>query len=282
MTTLMLPQIAIDDMVAVALREDLGRGGDITSQSLIPENQPWKAQLVARQDGVVAGLAFAASAFRQMDPEIHFTPANKDGSIIVAGDVLAYVSGLAVPMLAAERTALNFMSHLCGIATLTHQYVKAVEPYDTKICCTRKTTPGLRIAEKYAIRAGGGRNHRFGLDDAVLIKDNHIAVVGDIREAINRARASVGHMVKIEVEVDSIEQLKTILDMSIDAVLLDNMAPVVMAQAVQLIAGKFVTEASGGVCLKTVHDVASTGVDMISVGALTHSAPHVDLALDNA
>lgn len=282
MTALFIPPMMIDDMVRAALREDLGRAGDVTSQALVPEDQEWKAKLVTREDTIVAGLAFAESSFRQMSVDINFTPACRDGAAVEKGTVLAYISGPAIPMLTAERTALNFMTHFCGIATLTNRYVKAVEPYETKVCCTRKTTPGLRVAEKYAVRAGGGSNHRFGLDDSVLIKDNHIAVVGDIRETITRARQSVGHMVKVEVEVDSIDQLKEIMDMPIDAVLLDNMTQVQLAQAVQLVGGKFITEASGGVNLETINSIAATGVDIVSVGALTHSAPHMDLALDDA
>lgn len=281
MTALFIPQMTIDDMVHAALREDLGRAGDVTSQALIPEDKEWKAKLVTRQDTVVAGLDFARSAFHFMDKEINFTPICKDGASLKKGDTIAYVSGPAVAMLTAERTALNFMTHFCGIATLTNRFVKAVHPYETKVCCTRKTTPGLRVAEKYAVRAGGGFNHRFGLDDAILIKDNHIAVVGDIREAITRARQSIGHMVKIEVEVDSIDQLQEILDMPIDAVLLDNMTDIELAQAVQLVKGKMITEASGNVNLDTINAIAATGVDMVSVGALTHSAPHMDLALDD-
>lgn len=281
MTAFTLPPLIVDDMVTAALREDLGRVGDITSQALIPQDRPWKAKIVAREDGVVAGLAFAEATFRLIDTATVFAPECKDGSTVTAGEVLAIISGRAVSMLAAERVALNFMSHMSGIATLTKAYVDTAKPYDIKICCTRKTTPGLRVAEKYAVRVGGGSNHRFGLDDAVLIKDNHIAIVGDIREAIRLARQSVGHMVKIEVEVDGIDQLKSILDMPVDVVLLDNMSPIVLAQAVQLVAGKFITEASGGVTLDSVNAVAATGVDMVSIGALTHSAPHMDLALDD-
>jgi len=277
-----LPPFMVNDIVQLALREDLGRAGDITSQSLIPDDRMWRAKIVAREDCIVAGIDFAKSTFKLLNSDVEFKKSVSDGDVAIKGDVLANISGRAVSMLEAERTALNFMSHLSGIATLTNSYVKEIEPYEAKICCTRKTTPNLRIAEKYAVKVGGGVNHRFGLDDAVLIKDNHIAVVGGIKEAVILAKKSVGHMVKIEVEVDSIDQLKEIMDMDIDAVLLDNMSPVVLAQAVQLIAGKFIAEASGGVTFEALKSVAKTGVDIISVGALTKHFSKIDFALDEA
>ncbi len=277
-----LPDIMVHDIVSAALREDLGRGGDITSNALIPPDQPWQAALVARGDGVVAGLALARLAFMQMDSRALFQPRKADGDAIQRGAILAEVSGNARALLAAERTALNFLCHLSGIATLTRVYVEAAAPHKAKICCTRKTTPTLRFLEKYAVRAGGGANHRLGLDDAVLIKDNHIAVVGDVRRAVIKARAAVGHMVKIEAEVDTLDQLRTLLDAPVDVVMLDNMPPAQMKEAVALVGGRFTLEASGGVSLETVAAIAATGVDVISVGALTHSAPILDIALDDA
>ncbi|MFA6280288.1 MAG: carboxylating nicotinate-nucleotide diphosphorylase [Bdellovibrionales bacterium] len=277
-----LSDMMLNDIVSAALREDLGRGGDITSQALIPPDQHWKAALVARSDGVLAGLALARLAFARMDSLVLFEPHKTDGDLIQRGDVLAEVSGNARALLAAERTALNFLCHLSGIATQTRAYVAAAAPHKAKICCTRKTTPTLRFLEKYAVRAGGGANHRFGLDDAVLIKDNHIAVAGDVRSAVIKARAAVGHMVKIEAEVDTLDQLRTLLDAPVDVVMLDNMTPAQMKEAVLLVDGRFTLEASGGVSLETVAAIAATGVDVISVGALTHSAPILDIALDTA
>lgn len=277
-----LPDRMLSDIVGAALCEDLGRGGDITSQALIPPDQHWQAVLVARGDGVLAGLALARLAFMQMDSLTLFEPRKGDGDAFQRGDVLAEVSGNARALLAAERTALNFMCHLSGIATLTRRYVAAAGPCKAKICCTRKTTPTLRFLEKYAVRAGGGANHRLGLDDAILIKDNHIAVTGDVRCAVLKARRAIGHMVKIEAEVDTLDQLRTLLDAPVDVVMLDNMTPAQMKEAVALVAGRFMLEASGGVSLETVAAIAATGVDVISVGALTHSAPIVDMALDDA
>ncbi|HAX91648.1 MAG TPA: carboxylating nicotinate-nucleotide diphosphorylase [Rhodospirillaceae bacterium] len=277
-----LPDVMLAEIVTATLREDLGRGGDITSQALIPADKMWNAALVARGEGVVAGLALARSAFTQMDEKALFTPRKADGDAVKTGDVLAEISGNARALLAAERTALNFLCHLSGIATLTRRYVEAVKPHKAKICCTRKTTPTLRFLEKYAVRAGGGANHRFGLDDAVLIKDNHIAVAGNVRSAVMKAREAVGHMVKIEAEVDTLDQLRTLLDAPVDVVMLDNMTPAQMTEAVATVAGRFTLEASGGVTLDTVGAIAATGVDVISVGALTHSAPILDIALDDA
>lgn len=276
-----LPDLIIEPLVRVALMEDLGRAGDLTSNVLIPEQFGWNAALVARQEGVVAGLDFARMAFTLYDPDVGFKPLFSDGSKIKAGDVIARVAGRARSLLAAERTAVNYLSHLSGIATATKKMVDEVGDAKARICCTRKTTPGLRVVEKYAVRAGGGCNHRFGLDDAVLIKDNHIAVVGDVRAAVQAARDDVGHMVKIELEVDTLKQLESVLDLSLDAVLLDNMTPEELAQAVRMVDGRFVTEASGRITLDTVAAVAASGVDIISVGAITHSAPILDIALDD-
>jgi len=276
----LMPDLLIAPLVREALAEDFGRRGDITSQALIPADRMWKAALVARQDGLVAGVDIARMVFGLIDPSVSFESAGTDGRSVKNGDCLAYVHGRARSLLMGERVALNFLSHLSGIATLTQKFVKAAAPHKANICCTRKTTPGLRALEKYAVVVGGGRNHRFGLDEAVMIKDNHIAVVGDICKAIAMARESVGHMVKIEVEVDSLEQLRCILAQPVDAVLLDNMTLDQLGQAVEMVGGKFILEASGGVSLQTVQAIAATGVDVISVGALTNSAPILDIALD--
>lgn len=275
-----LPDLLLAPLVREALAEDFGRCGDITTQALVPHDRIWHCALVARQNGIVAGLRLAEMAFSLIDPSIRFDGQRKDGDTAACGDRIALLQGPARSLLMGERVALNFLSHLSGIATLTHKYVQASKPHKAKICCTRKTTPNLRSLQKYAVRVGGGSNHRFGLDDAVMIKDNHIAVVGDIRKAIVMAREAVGHMVKIEVEVDSLEQLGQIIDMPVDVVLLDNMSLDQLRQAVQIVSGKFTLEASGGVTLETVQGIAATGVDVISVGAITHSAPILDIALD--
>lgn len=275
-----LPDIMLQPLVDAALREDLGRGGDITTNAIIPANQKWKGALVARQSGVIAGLDCSRLAFHQMDSAIRFKVKKPDGSEVKPKDVIATIEGPARAIITGERVALNFLGHLSGIATATHNLVKAVKPHKARICCTRKTTPGLRALEKYAVRAGGGANHRFGLDDAVLIKDNHIAVAGSVREAVMRARKSVGHLVKVELEVDTLQQLQEALSLPIDAVLLDNMTPAQLKKAVAMVKGKFVTEASGRVTLDTVKGIAASGVDMISVGWITHSAPVLDIGLD--
>jgi nicotinate-nucleotide pyrophosphorylase (carboxylating) len=277
-----LPDVMIEPLVRHALAEDLGRAGDITTDALIPPGQQWMGALVTRQNGVVAGLDFARIAFRLIDPTVSFDLKNPDGTRIEAKSVVADVKGPARAILSAERVALNFLSHLSGIATETRKLVEAVKPYKARICCTRKTTPGLRAAEKYAVRAGGGANHRFGLDDAVLIKDNHIAVAGGIGPAVERVRASVGHLVKIELEVDTLEQVRQALELPIDAVLLDNMPLTMLRQAVEMVQGRFLTEASGRVGVETVGAIAATGVDVISSGSITHSAPILDIGLDEA
>ncbi len=264
------------DAVSRALAEDFGRRGDITSRAIFGTGQMCEAQLVARKPGIVCGLTAAQLAFG----ECAFTPRVKDGDRVEAGAVLAAVSGGVIAVLEAERTALNFLGHLSGIATKTNEFARAVAHTKAKICCTRKTTPGLRVLEKYAVLCGGGANHRFGLDDAVLIKDNHIAVAGGIAEAVAAAKSRLGHMVKIEVEVDTLEQLETILGQEIDAVLLDNMQPGLLEKAVGMIGGRLIAEASGGVTLETVKAIAETGVDLISVGAITNSAPVLDIGLD--
>ncbi len=277
-----LSDLLIEPLVRAALVEDLGRAGDVTTDAIVPAACVWRATMVARQAGVVAGLDLARLAFHLCDKNIAFDVRIPDGSPVAPGAVIATVEGSARAMLAAERTALNFLGHLSGIATATRALVEAARPHKARICDTRKTTPGLRAIEKYAVRAGGGSNHRFGLDDAILIKDNHIAVAGGVRPAVERARAAAGHLVKIELEVDSLDQLAEAMDLPIDAVLLDNMDPATLAEAVRRVNGRFITEASGGVTLATVPAIAATGVDRISCGWLTHSAPVLDIGLDEA
>ena len=273
----------IDRPVAAALREDLGLAGDITSQAIFSPQDRAEAIIAARSGGVIAGLPLAEAAFLQLDPELSLSRTVADGDRAAAGDVLLRLSGRARSLLSAERVALNFLGHLGGIATKTAAFVAAIAGTRARICCTRKTTPGLRALEKYAVRAGGGVNHRFGLYDAVLIKDNHIAAAGSIEQAIKAARARAGHLVRIEVEVDDLAQLEAALRCHIDAVLLDNMSPGMLQEAVRICGHathKILCEASGGITLETVREVALTGVDLISVGGLTHSAPAFDLGLD--
>lgn len=275
-----LPQALIATAVANALAEDLGLAGDITTDAVIPPEAEASGVFAARRSGVIAGLDVAAAAFRHLDPAVRFNALIAEGEQVEAGTAIARVSGSARALLTAERVALNFLGRMSGIATLTRRYVDAIAGTRAAIIDTRKTTPGLRALEKYAVRAGGGMNHRIGLFDAVLIKDNHIAVAGGIGPAIAAARARAGHMVKIEVEVDSLDQLAEALGHSVDAVLLDNMTPDQLAEAVRLVAGRVITEASGGIDLSTVRAIAESGVDLISVGALTHSAPVLDIGLD--
>jgi nicotinate-nucleotide pyrophosphorylase (carboxylating) len=276
-----LSPLEIDDAVTRALAEDLGRAGDITSTATIPEDMPARAIVVARKAGVIAGLPLAAAAFRRLAPEVKIAASARDGGNVAVKTALMTVTGPARAVLAAERVALNFLGHLSGVATATHEFVRRVESTQTRICCTRKTTPGLRALQKYAVRCGGGFNHRFGLDDAMLIKDNHIAVAGSIRAVLERARACAGHLVKIEIEVDSLEQLKEVIAVGLaDAVLLDNMNPTEMRKAVEMVARRFPLEASGGITLDTIAAVAATGVDYASSGWITHSSPNLDVALD--
>ncbi|RVC72909.1 carboxylating nicotinate-nucleotide diphosphorylase [Mesorhizobium sp. M4A.F.Ca.ET.022.05.2.1] len=277
-----LPQIVLEPIVRSALLEDFGRAGDITSDAIIPADCKATLALNARQAGVVAGLDLVMFAFLLVDPGISMQLRCPEGGKVSAGETIAIVSGPARSLLTAERTALNFLCKLSGIATATAALVNAVRGLNAKIVCTRKTTPGLRVLEKYAVRAGGGANHRFALDDAVLIKDNHIAIAGDIRTAIERARGAIGHMVKIEVEVDTLDQLEMALQVGVDAVLLDNMSPEELSQAVTMVGGRALTEASGRVTPRTAPAIAATGVDLISVGWLTHSAPILDIGLDMA
>ena len=276
-----LPRVMLEPLVRAALLEDLGRAGDLTTDAIVPAAHRAETALVARQPGVVAGLDLATLAFQLIEPDIIVAPARPDGSAVSLGDVIATVRGPARGMLTAERTALNFLCHLSGIATATASVVAAVRGHKARIVCTRKTTPGLRAVEKHAVRAGGGANHRFGLDDAVLIKDNHVAIAGGIRPAVERARRAVGHLVKIEVEVDSLDQLDAALALGVDAVLLDNMTPELLAEGVARVAGRAVTEASGRITPETAPAIARTGVDLISIGWLTHSAAALDIGLDH-
>lgn len=275
-----LPAIMFEPLVRAALLEDLGRAGDLTTNAIVPPDHLETMVLATRQPGIVAGLDLAALAFRLIDPAIRINVERPDGSAVQAGDVIATVSGPGRGLLTAERTALNFLSHLSGVATATGSVVEAVRGHQARIVCTRKTTPGLRALEKYAVRAGGGSNHRFGLDDAVLIKDNHIAIAKGIRPAIERVRASVGHLVKVEVEVDTLDQLEQALDLGVDAVLLDNMSPEQLGKAVAMVDRRAITEASGRITPTTALAIAATGVDLISIGWLTHSAPVLDIGLD--
>lgn len=275
-----LPPHLVADAIRVALAEDLGLSGDITTASTIPADVTATAVIAARKAGVVSGAALAEAAFKSLDPGAAFEILAADGATVKPGARIATISGNARALLTAERVALNFMGRMSGIATLTRTYVDRVSGTRAQIVDTRKTTPGLRALEKYAVRCGGGMNHRTGLFDAVLIKDNHIVAAGGIAKAIAGARAHAGHMVKIEVEVDTLEQLKVVLEHKIDAVLLDNMTPDQLAAAVALVGGRCLTEASGGVNLDTVRAIAESGVDLISVGALTHSATVLDLGLD--
>ena len=264
-----------------ALDEDLGRAGDITSIATIPEATQARAIMIARQAGVIAGLPLAVAVFQKLSMDVSIKAHYRDGAIVAAGVHALTISGPARAVLAGERTALNFVGRLSGIATLTAGYVRHTVGTRSRICCTRKTTPGLRALEKYAVRCGGGFNHRFGLDDAILIKDNHIAVAGGVRPVLERARSHVGHLVKVEIEVDALAQLREVLDTGLaDVVLLDNMSLAELSEAVQLAAGRVVLEASGGVTLDSIGGIAATGVDYISSGALTHSAPNFDVALD--
>jgi len=275
-----LPAPVVARAVAEALAEDLGAGGDITTNATIPAETRASGRFATRAPGVIAGLDVARAAFHALDPTVAFEALVHDGDTVAAGTAIAQVSGSARALLSAERVALNFLGRMSGIATTTRRYVDAVAGTRARIVDTRKTTPLLRAFEKYAVRCGGGSNHRIGLFDAILIKDNHIVAAGGITAAVTRARAAAGHMVKLEVEVTNTAELEEALALGIDAVLLDNMTPAELAAAVRLVAGRLTTEASGGVNLDTVRSVAESGVDLISVGALTHSAPVLDIGLD--
>ena len=285
MTTLcpeaFLSPLAIDEAVERALDEDLGRAGDVTSIATVPPGIAGRGAVVARAAGVIAGLPVIEAAFRKLDPQVNLTAEVRDGAAVAAGTVLMTVEGQARALLGAERVALNFLGHLSGVATATATFVRLVAGTRARVCCTRKTTPGLRALQKYAVRCGGGFNHRFGLDDAILIKDNHIAVAGGIRAVLARARAVVGHLVKIEIEVDTLDQLREVLDTGLaDVVLLDNMDIATLKSAVALVAGRLVTEASGGITHASAAAIAATGVDYLSSGAITHSSPQLDVGLD--
>lgn len=279
-----LPDLLIEPVILMALTEDLGRAGDVTAQACIPEGARMKASFVARKPGVLAGIDCVRLSVLAMDPEASIDLKLKDGDCFAAGAVLAEVEADARALLAAERTALNLLGRLCGVATLTRAYVEAAGGTKARIADTRKTTPGLRALEKHAVQCGGGVNHRFGLDDAILIKDNHVAVCGGVGEAIRRARAAVGHLMKVEIEVDGLDQLDEALAERPDVIMLDNFTLPMLREAVERAKvspfGRPVLEASGGVNLETVADIAKTGVDVISVGALTHSAPSLDIGLD--
>ena len=276
-----LSPLEIEAAVTRALDEDLGRAGDITSTATIPEDRAGRAVVVARQAGVIAGLPLVVMAFRRLDPDIAITPHARDGEAASRGAKLMTISGNAQALLGAERVALNFLGHLSGIATATAAFVARISHTKGRIICTRKTTPGLRALEKYAVRCGGGYNHRFGLDDAILIKDNHIAVAGGIKPVLERAKGAAGHLVKIEIEVDSLNQFKEVLDVGLaDVVLIDNFDLEAMRKAVAMAAGRVVIEASGSITLESAAAIAETGVDYLSSGALTHSVRNLDIGLD--
>jgi nicotinate-nucleotide pyrophosphorylase (carboxylating) len=272
--------LTYDDLVRRALLEDLGRAGDVTSDAIVAPDLVARAVLVARAPGRIAGLDPALHAFRLLDADARIDVERTDGADVAAGDTIARVAARARAVLAAERTCLNLLGHLSGVATTTRDVVARLAGLPTRVVCTRKTTPGLRALEKHAVRAGGGSNHRYGLDDAVLVKDNHVALAGGIGEAVRRVRAGVGHMVKVEVEVETLAQLDEALALGVDALLLDNMDLATLREAVRRARGRALTEASGGVRPETVRQVAETGVDLVSIGWLTHSAPSLDVALD--
>jgi nicotinate-nucleotide pyrophosphorylase (carboxylating) len=275
-----LPQILYDGLIRGALLEDLGRAGDITTDAIVPGDAKATAAIVARRSGRVAGTDIAARVFEILDPAMETKVLVIPGGDAEPDSPLVRLIGPARAILTGERTALNLLGHLSGIATLTRDYVGAVAGTGARVVCTRKTTPGLRALEKHAVRCGGGANHRFGLDDAVLVKDNHLALAGGVRGAITKVREKVGHMVTVELEVDTLEQLEEGLEAGVDAVLLDNMDPQTLRAAVAVVNGRCVTEASGGIDLESATAVAATGVDLLSVGALTHSAPWLDVSLE--
>lgn len=275
-----LPDVMLEPLVRMALLEDLGRAGDLSTDTIVPADAVDELRLVARQEGVLAGLDLARLVFVLMDGRLEFDLRCADGALLQPGMEIARIRGKSRALLTAERTALNYLCHLSGVATATHSIARAIKPFGTRVTCTRKTLPGLRALQKYAVRVGGGSNHRFGLDDAVLIKDNHIALAGDVATAVGRARAGVGHMVKIELEVDTLAQLEVALQLGVDVVLLDNMSLEDLRRAVAMCEGRAITEASGRITPETAPAVASTGVDQIAVGWLTHSARVLDIGLD--
>ncbi|MGC9954350.1 MAG: carboxylating nicotinate-nucleotide diphosphorylase [Rhizomicrobium sp.] len=282
MTTFSRPPhpLLLEPIVRRALEEDLGRSGDVTSELVVPARSRAKALLLTREPGRIAGLICAEAAFRLLDATLEFRLDTRDGADAEAGASLATLQGSARAILAGERVALNFVGRLSGVATQTRALAEAVAGTKAQIVCTRKTTPGLRLLEKYAVRCGGGFNHRFGLDDAVLIKDNHIVAAGGLATALERARAGAGHMMTIEVEVETLDQLEEALRLGVDTILLDNMAMDDLKRAVEMTKGRAVLEASGNVTLATVRAIADTGVDYISSGAITHSAPCLDVTVE--
>jgi nicotinate-nucleotide pyrophosphorylase (carboxylating) len=273
-------RLHVEPIVRAALLEDLAHGADVTTDSIVPAQRRARARIVSRRAGVVCGVDAAHIAFSLLDPSAQFHVAVDDGAPVEAGQTVANVECAARALLTGERTALNFLCHLSGVASATRMLVDLVAGWPAHIVCTRKTTPGLRVLEKYAVRCGGGSNHRFGLGDAVLIKDNHLALAGSIGAAVDACRANAGHMVKIEVEVDTLDQLREALETPIDAVLLDNMPPERLREAVELVDGRMLTEASGTATAETILAIAQSGVDLISSGWITHSAPALDLGLD--
>lgn len=280
MTIASLPRILIETAVRNALLEDLGLAGDVTTTAVIAAEHRSRLAMVSRKQGVIAGLDAAELAFQLVDPAVSMTCHISDGAAVNPGDVIATIEGPSRALLTGERTALNFLGHLSGIATVTAGIVAAVSGTKASVVCTRKSTPGLRALEKYAVRAGGGMNHRFSLYDAVLIKDNHVAIAGGITESVLRAKAGVGHMVKIEVEVDTLDQVREAIEIGVDAVLLDNMTPAQLREAVDFVAGRAITEASGNINPTTAAEIARSGVDLLSVGWITHSAQVLDIGLD--
>ena len=275
-------RLIVEPIVRAALLEDLGRAGDITTEAIVLAEATVEAVIAARQPGVLAGLDAALLCFELLDPGLQIDRQRADGERISRGETVARISGRARGVLGAERTALNLLSRMSGVATATRALADAIAGHKARIVCTRKTTPGLRVLEKEAVRLGGGANHRFGLDDAMLIKDNHMGLAGGVREALARARRHAGHLVKIELEVDTLDQLAEALEVGVDAVLLDNMTPETLRRAVAMVDGRAVTEASGRITLETAPQIAATGVDLISSGWITHSAPILDLGLDIA
>ncbi|GAJ28681.1 carboxylating nicotinate-nucleotide diphosphorylase [Acidomonas methanolica] len=283
MTFAPLPDLLWEPIVRTGLLEDLGTGGDVTTQALAPPDATLRAMFRVRRDGVLAGLAAARLSFALLEPEARFEAFAADGDVVTAGQAIAVVEARAETVLAGERTALNLLSHLSGIATATREVVTAVAGTQARVCCTRKTLPGLRAAQKYAVRAGGGSNHRYRLDDAILIKDNHIALCGGVHAALAAARARAGHLMAVELEVDTLEQLAEAIAEKgggADAYLLDNMTPLQLREAVRMIGGRAIAEASGGITPGTARDIAETGVDVLSLGWLTHSVTALDIGLD--
>ena len=280
-----LPNILIEDAVRAALREDLGRAGDVTTAATIPLDAQASVEIKTREPGVLSGIDVPAAAFKAMDAGLVFEAKSKDGERIEPGQAVAHIEGTARAILSAERVALNFLMHMSGIATYTARFADEIAHTSAKVCCTRKTLPGLRAVEKYAVRCGGGSNHRFGLDDAILIKDNHIAVCGGVHEAIEASRAYAGHLMSVEVEVDDLDQLREAVAAGPDAVLLDNMSPDLLREGVTIVRKvdrPIAIEASGNVSLNTIKAIAETGVDYVSTSKITMAAPTLDLGLDIA